>query len=181
MAFPKRVLLGVCGSISAYKAASLARLLVKEGAEVRPILTDAASAFVTPLTMATVCKGPVYREFWKTDTGEWNNHVHLAEWADLFLIAPLSANTLHKMAYGACDNLLLAAWLSAKSKVMAAPAMDHDMWHHRMVRENIQRIKDSGVEIIEPGTGELASGLIGDGRLRESEEIIDAVHKAFSS
>jgi phosphopantothenoylcysteine decarboxylase/phosphopantothenate--cysteine ligase len=169
----KNILLGVCGSIAAYKSASLVRLLVKAGANVKVILTSNAAAFITPLTLATLSKNPVYTKYYEEETGVWSNHVELALWADYILIAPASANTLSKMANGICDNLLSAVYLSAKCEVLFAPAMDLDMWKHESTQENIRKLLDFGNLMIAPGSGELASGLVGEGRLAEPEEIMD--------
>jgi len=169
----KKVLLGVCGSIAAYKSATLVRLLVKAGADVQVVMTPGAVNFITPLTLSTLSKNPVYTEYFKTETGEWNNHVELALWADLMVIAPASANTLSKMANGQVDNLFTAVYLSAKCPVYFAPAMDLDMWKHDTTIENVARLKSFGNVMIPPGNGELASGLQGEGRMAEPEEIID--------
>jgi phosphopantothenoylcysteine decarboxylase/phosphopantothenate--cysteine ligase len=169
----KNILLGVCGSIAAYKSASLVRLLVKAGANVKVILTASASAFITPLTLATLSKNPVYTKYYEEETGVWSNHVELALWADYFIIAPASANTISKMANGLCDNLLSAAYLSAKCEVFYAPAMDLDMWKHESTRDNIRKLQEFGNQMIKPNSGELASGLIGEGRMAEPEEIIE--------
>ena len=168
----KNILLGVCGSIAAYKSASLVRLLVKAGANVKVILTANASAFITPLTLATLSKNPVYTKYYEAETGVWSNHVELALWADYILIAPASANTLSKMANGVCDNLLSAVYLSAKCEVLFAPAMDLDMWKHESTQANIRKLQEFGNLMIAPASGELASGLVGEGRLAEPEEII---------
>ncbi|WP_293297364.1 bifunctional phosphopantothenoylcysteine decarboxylase/phosphopantothenate--cysteine ligase CoaBC [Pedobacter sp. UBA4863] len=168
----KNILLGVCGSIAAYKAALLVRLLVKAGANVKVILTADASNFITPLTLATLSKNPVYTQYFEAETGVWSNHVELGLWADYMLIAPASANTLGKMANGLCDNLLTAAYLSAKCKVLFAPAMDLDMWKHESTQENISKLQSFGNVLIAPGNGELASGLHGEGRMAEPEEIL---------
>ncbi len=168
----KKVILGVCGSIASYKAAHLIRLLVKEGAEVQVLMTKDATEFITPLTLSTLSKRPVLVEYFKPDTGEWNNHVDLGLWADLFLLAPASANTLAKMANGICDNLLLATYLSAKCPVFFAPAMDLDMWKHPSTQQNVDQLAKFGNHIIQPAYGELASGLIGEGRMAEPEEIV---------
>lgn len=168
----KNILLGVCGSIAAYKSALLVRLLVKAGANVKVILTAEAANFITPLTLATLSKNPVYTQYFEAETGVWSNHVELGLWADYMLIAPASANTIGKMANGLCDNLLTAAYLSAKCPVLFAPAMDLDMWQHESTQENISRLQQFGNIMIEPGTGELASGLHGQGRMAEPEEII---------
>ncbi len=173
----KKVILAVSGSIASYKAAHLIRLLVKEGAEVQVIMTKDATEFITPLTLSTLSKRPVLVEYFKPDTGEWNNHVDLGLWADLFLLAPASANTLAKMANGICDNLLLATYLSAKCPVFFAPAMDLDMWKHPSTKQNVDQLTKFGNRIIQPAYGELASGLIGEGRMAEPEEIVDFLHQ----
>jgi phosphopantothenoylcysteine decarboxylase/phosphopantothenate--cysteine ligase len=176
----KKILLGVCGSIAAYKSAVLTRLLIKEGAAVKVIMTSSAHDFITPVTLATLSKNPVLSTFTNGDTGEWNNHVELGLWADALIIAPASANTIAKMATGLCDNLLTAVYLSARCVVFTAPAMDLDMLQHPATQANIQRLKSYGNRIIEPGTGELASGLVGKGRMAEPEEIIEHITQFFS-
>ena len=169
----KKILLGVSASIAAYKAAFLIRLFVKEGAEVKVILTQSAKDFVTPLTLATLSKNPVLSEFIDNqDEGTWTNHVDLGLWADFMVIAPATANTLAKMASGVCDNLLMAAYLSAKCPVFAAPAMDLDMYKHGSTKASLDSISGFGNLIIPSGTGELASGLEGEGRMAEPEEIV---------
>lgn len=168
----KNIILGVCGSIAAYKSALLVRLLVKAGANVKVILTQDASNFITPLTLATLSKNPVYTQYFEAETGVWSNHVELGLWADYMLIAPASANTLGKMANGLCDNLLTAVYLSAKCPVLFAPAMDLDMWKHESTQDNIVKLKQMGNTMIAPGKGELASGLYGEGRMAEPEEIL---------
>ena len=168
----KNIVLGVCGSIAAYKSATLVRLLVKAGANVQVVMTHDAANFITPLTLATLSKRPVPVNYFDAETGEWNNHVELGLWADILLIAPASANTMAKMANGLCDNLLMAVYLSAKCPVYFAPAMDLDMWKHDATRENIGKIQSFGNTLIPPGIGELASGLHGEGRMAELEEII---------
>jgi phosphopantothenoylcysteine decarboxylase/phosphopantothenate--cysteine ligase len=168
----KKIVLGVCGSIAAYKSASLVRLLIKAGAEVQVVMTPDATGFITPLTLSTLSKNPVLVEYSNTETGEWNNHVELGLWADLMLIAPVSANTLAKMANGQSDNLLTAVYLSAKCTVYFAPAMDLDMWKHPATQQNIEQLKGYGNIMIPPGSGELASGLYGEGRMAEPEEIV---------
>lgn len=167
----KRIVLGVSGSIAAYKSAVLTRLLVKAGAEVKVIMTPAAHDFITPLTLSTLSKNPVLTSFSKDETGQWNNHVDLGLWADALIIAPASANTLAKMANGMCDNLLLAVYLSARCPVFFAPAMDLDMLQHPSTQQNIQKLTTWGNKLITPGFGELASGLTGNGRMAEPEEI----------
>jgi len=174
----KRILLGVCGSIAAYKSAILVRLLVKEGADVQVVMTEDATTLITPLTLSTLSKRPVLKDF-ATPDGQWNNHVSLAEWADLLLIAPVSANTLAKMANGFCDNLLTTTYLSAKCPVAVAPAMDIDMGHHHATQRNIEQAKQDGVTVLPVGEGELASGLKGEGRMAEPEEIVSMVQQRF--
>jgi phosphopantothenoylcysteine decarboxylase/phosphopantothenate--cysteine ligase len=168
----KKIVLGVTGSIAAYKAAVLTRLLIKAGAEVRVVMTSSAHDFITPLTLSTLSRNPVLTGFVKDDAGQWNNHVELGLWADLMIIAPASANTIGKMAHGICDNLLLAVYLSARCPVLFAPAMDLDMLQHPSVTSNIEKLKGFGNLLIEPAYGELASGLIGNGRMAEPEEIV---------
>ncbi len=171
----KHILLGVTGSIAAYKAVSLVRLLVKEGAEVKVIMTEMSKHFITPLTMATVSKNPVQVEFYNPENGDWNSHISLGMWADLLLIAPASANTIAKMAGGIADNLLLTSYLSARCPVITAPAMDVDMYLHQATQSAIKTIRDRGAVIIEPASGELASGLEGKGRMEEPEVIAQFV------
>ena len=175
----KKIVLGVCGSIAAYKSAILVRLLVKSGAEVKVIMTASAHDFITPLTLSTLSKNPVLTDFVKDKTGQWNNHVELGLWADALVIAPASANTIAKAANGLCDNLLLAVYLSARCPVFFAPAMDLDMLKHGSTQENIERLKSFGNHLIEPGFGELASGLIGSGRMAEPEEIVSRLENFF--
>jgi len=175
----KNIVLGICGSIAAYKSALLVRLLIKAGANVQVVMTPDATNFITPLTLSTLSKKPVLTDYFIPETGEWNNHVELGLWADLFVIAPASANTLAKMANGICDNLLLAIYLSAKCDVYFAPAMDLDMWKHEATQANISKLKAFGNILIPPGSGELASGLYGEGRMAEPEEIIDFISAAL--
>lgn len=176
----KNIILGVCGSIAAYKSASLVRLLVKAGANVKVILTADAANFITPLTLATLSKHPVYTQYFEEETGVWSNHVELGLWADYMLVAPASANTLAKMATGLCDNLLTAVYLSAKCPVLVAPAMDLDMWKHETTQTNIDKLLSYGNLLISPGKGELASGLYGEGRMAEPEEIVSFLLETIS-
>lgn len=176
----KKILLCVSASIAAYKSALLVRLLVKEGAEVKVIMTEAAKDFITPLTLATLSKNPVLSNFTKGDSGEWNNHVELGLWADVMIIAPASANTLAKCANGVCDNLLIATYLSAKCSVFFAPAMDLDMYKHPSTIENLSKLTSYGNQIINAEFGELASGLVGEGRLAEPEQIMHELTRYFS-
>lgn len=173
----KKILLGVTGSIAAYKAAFLVRLLVKEGAEVKVIMTPSASDFISKLTLSTLSKNKVLVDLF--DEESWANHVMLGRWADIMLIAPLSCNTLAKMAHGQCDNLLLAVYLSATCPVVVAPAMDEDMWHHQSTKDNIQKLVEYGNKIIPVDKGELASGLVGDGRMAEPGNIVKYLEEDF--
>ena len=177
----KKIVLGVSGSIAAYKTAIITRLLVKEGADVRVIMTPSAHDFITPITLSTLSKNPVLTRFAKDETGEWNNHVELGLWADVLVIAPASANTIGKMAHGICDNLLIATYLSARCPVFFAPAMDLDMLNHPSTQSNISSLVSWGNQLIEPGYGELASGLSGTGRMAEPEEIVLHLQRFFSS
>ncbi len=178
----KKILIGITGSIAAYKAIFLTRQLIKAGAEVKLIMTPAARDFVSSLTLSTLSKNPVLTDLF--DEQSWSNHVMLGRWADIMLIAPLSCNTLAKMANGQCDNLLLATWLSATCPVVLAPAMDEDMWHHPATRLNLEKLRSYGNMIIPVEKGELASGLYGDGRMAEPEQIIsflsDMIHTGQS-
>ena len=175
----KKVLLGITGGIAAYKTAFLVRLLIKAGAEVKVILTESAVSFVTPLTLATLSKNPVFLDFIKEEDGtvDWNNHVALGLWADLMIIAPATANTMAKMASGSCDNLLLATYLSAKCPVYFAPAMDLDMYQHPTTRETIAKLQSFGNVLIPATAGELASGLDGEGRMEEPENIVGFIEQ----
>jgi len=175
----KKILLAVTASIAAYKTAFLVRLLVKEGAEVKIIMTEAATEFITPLTLATLSKNPVLTDFQRNMEGEWNNHVELGLWADVLLVAPATANTLAKMANGICDNILIASYLSARCSVFFAPAMDLDMFVHPSTTENLKKLQQFGNQIIEPSSGELASGLHGKGRMAEPEEIVKILTQFF--
>jgi phosphopantothenoylcysteine decarboxylase/phosphopantothenate--cysteine ligase len=175
----KKIIVGVCGSIAAYKTAFLIRLLVKEGAEVKVVMTSSASSFITPLTLSTLSKNPVYFEFSNSSSGEWHNHVELGLWADLFIVAPATANSIGKFANGICDNFLTAVYLSAKAPIWIAPAMDLDMYQHPSVKSNLQELKSFGNRIIDAEYGELASGLVGQGRMEEPEVIVELVKKHF--
>ena len=177
----RRLLLGVSGSIAAYKAATLTRLLVKAGAEVQVILTEAATAFVTPLTLGTLSKKPVLTGFLRdAASGQWHNHVELGLWAEAYIIAPASANTLGQLANGLCPNLLSAVYLSARCPVFLAPAMDLDMYAHPAVTQNIQRLRSFGNHVFDSPSGELASGLAGPGRMLEPEDIVAELEKFFA-
>src|ERR1044071_2283586 len=173
----KKILLGITGSIAAYKSPYIIRLLVKAEAEVRVIMTPSATDFISKLTLSTLSRNPVLTELF--DEESWANHVMLGRWADVMLIAPLSCNTLAKMAHGECDNLLLAVYLSATCPIAVAPAMDEDMWHHPSTKNNIQKLIDHGNKIIPVDKGELASGLVGDGRMTEPESIINYLEENF--
>lgn len=177
----KNIIVGVTGGIAAYKSATLVRLLVKQGADVKVLMTPAALDFITPLTLSTLSKNPVLIDFSSNETGAWNNHVELGLWADAIIIAPATANTIAKMANGLCDNLLLATYLSARCKVYVAPAMDLDMYKHPSTVENLKRLQSFGNIVIQPGTGELASGLHGEGRMAEPEQIVAAIQKSFAT
>lgn len=176
----KNILLGVTGGIAAYKTANLVRLLKKSGANVQVVMTPDAKEFVTPLTLATLSDNPVHSVFSDEETGEWNSHVELGLWADLFIIAPATANTIGKMANGLCDNLLMATYLSAKCPVFIAPAMDLDMYKHVTTIQNISKLLKNGNLIIDAKEGELASGLVGKGRMEEPEGILKCVEDYFS-
>lgn len=176
----KHIIVGITGSIAAYKAALLVRLLVREGAEVKVVMTELAKQFITPLTLATLSKHPVMVEFYNPENGDWHSHVDMGLWADLYLIAPATANTIGKMAHGIADNLLLTTYLSAKCPVMVAPAMDLDMYRHPATQENLRILRGYGNMIVEPAEGELASGLVGKGRMAEPEELVEAVRNYFA-
>jgi len=177
----KKILLGLTASIAAYKTATIVRLLVREGAEVQVIMTPMAKEFITPVTLSALSGKPVHIDFFSGQNGQWDSHVDLGIWADLFLIAPVTASTLGKMANGIADNLLLTTYLSCKSPVILAPAMDLDMYQHPSTTRNIQILQSYGNQIIEPGTGELASGLYGKGRMEEPEIILEKVQSFFAS
>ena len=176
----KHVILGITGSIAAYKAATLARLLVTAGVTVKVVMTPRAKEFITPLTIATLARGPILVDFFNPENGAWNSHVDLGTWADLLLVAPASANTIGKMAGGVADNLLLTTYLSARCPVIVAPAMDADMYAHPTVRHNLEVLRLRGDEVIEPTSGELASGLQGKGRMEEPGEIMAFLERYFT-
>ena len=175
----KKILIGITGSIAAYKIPLLVRLLKKEGAEVQVVMTDAAKDFVTPLTLSTLSGLPVLSKGFDPETGKWNSHVELGLWADLFVIAPASANSIAKMATGIADNYLLTVCLSAKCPIMFAPAMDLDMYKHPATQENIRTLISRGYRFIAPSSGELASGLCGEGRMEEPQEIFNRIKEFF--
>ncbi|MBS0000162.1 MAG: bifunctional phosphopantothenoylcysteine decarboxylase/phosphopantothenate--cysteine ligase CoaBC [Cyclobacteriaceae bacterium] len=175
----KKILIGVCGSIAAYKIAILIRLLIKQGAEVKIIMTNSALDFITPLTLSTLSRNPVLTQFQEEKTGEWNSHIDLGLWADLFLIAPASAKTISKMANGICDNLLLATYLSARCPVFVAPAMDVDMYQHASTKGNLEKLSSYGNHLVEAPYGELASGLSGEGRMTEPEDLLEILKEHF--
>ncbi len=175
----KKILLGITGGIAAYKCAHLVRLLVKQGAEVKVIITKAATEFITPQTLSVLSKNTVITDFFDANYN-WNNHVKLAQWADVFVIAPLTANTLAKMANGLCDSVLLATYLSLKTKTIVAPAMDLEMYQHPTTQQNLQKLVSFGNLIIPAETGELASGLFGEGRMAEPENIIVFLQQYYS-
>lgn len=176
----KKILLGVTGGIAAYKAAFLIRLLVKEGADVKVVMTPLAREFITPLTLATLSKNPVLIDFFDPEDGRWNSHVDLGLWADAMVVAPATANTIAKMTAGVADNLLLTTYLSVRCPLFLAPAMDLDMFRHPATRENIEKLVSRGVNIIDAATGELASGLDGKGRMAEPEEIAEHITSWFT-
>ncbi len=175
-----KIIVGITGGIAAYKTASLVRLLIKQGDEVKIVMTDFAKKFITPLTLATLSKNPVLTAFYNPENGDWNSHVDLGLWADAYIIAPATANTLAKMANGIADNLLLTVYLSAKCPVFFAPAMDLDMYRHEATQKNIQTLINRGHTCIEASSGELASGLHGKGRMQEPEIIVEEMNKYFS-
>ena len=177
----KKIIVGVTGSIAAYKSAQLIRLLVKEGAEVKVIMTSLAKEFITPLTLATLAKNPILVDFFDPTNGNWNSHVDLGLWADAYLIAPATANTIAKMATGVADNLLLTTYLSAKCPVFVAPAMDLDMFAHPTMQRNLEALIAIGNKVIEPASGELASGLDGKGRMEEPDKIVGYMDDYFTS
>jgi phosphopantothenoylcysteine decarboxylase/phosphopantothenate--cysteine ligase len=176
----KNILIGVTGGIAAYKIATVIRALVREGASVRVIMTGHAKEFITPLTLATLSKNPVLTDFFDPQNGNWNSHIDLGIWANLYLIAPATANSIGKMAGGIADNLLLTTYLSARCPVVVAPSMDVDMLNHPATLRNIETLRSYGNIILEPESGELASGLIGKGRMVEPEEIVKEIEKQLS-
>ncbi len=177
----KNILLGITGGIAAYKAAILVRLLVKEGAQVKVVMTKLAKEFITPLTLATLSKNPILVEFFDPENGQWNSHVDIGLWSDLYVIAPATANSMAKMAHGIADNLLLTTYLSARCPVMFAPTMDLDMYQHPATTKNMEILKSYGNIMVEPDSGELASGLVGKGRMAEPEVITERIIEFFSS
>lgn len=177
----KHIVLGITGSIAAYKACTLTRLLIKAGAEVQVVMTPAAKEFITPLTLATLSRNAVASEFFDRRDGSWHSHVDLGLWADAMIIAPASAATLGKMAHGIADNLLITTYLSMKAPVFVAPAMDLDMFAHRTTQDNLARLRSFGHHIIEPQSGELASALVGKGRMEEPEHIVAALEQFFAA
>ena len=177
----KHIILGVTGSIAAYKAAYLVRGLVKKGAEVQVVITPAGKEFITPLTLATLSSHPVISEFFSNRDGTWNSHVDLGLWADVMLIAPATASTIGKMAHGVADNMLVTTYLSCKAPVFVAPAMDLDMIAHPTTQQNLDRLRSFGNRIIEPAEGELASHLVGKGRMEEPDRIIAVLEEFFAS
>ena len=177
----KHIILGVTGSIAAYKAAYLVRGLVKKGAEVQVVITPAGKEFITPLTLATLSRHPVISEFFSNRDGTWNSHVDLGLWADVMLIAPATASTIGKMAHGVADNMLVTTYLSCKAPVFVAPAMDLDMFAHPTTQQNLDRLRSFGNRIIEPAEGELASHLVGKGRMEEPDRIIAVLEEFFAS
>lgn len=179
MSFPKNIILAVTGSISAYKSAPLSRLITQKSSTLKVILSKGGADFITPLTLSTVSNNPVYTDFFNPKDGTWVNHVELGLWADLLIVAPATANTIAHLANGLCSELLHAVYLSAKCPVVICPAMDHDMWHHKATQRNINLLKQDGCHIIPPAKGELASGIIGDGRLPEPIDIIKHIEAIF--
>lgn len=177
----KHIILGITGSIAAYKAAYLIRSLVKKGAEVQVVITPAGKEFITPLTLATLSSHPVISEFFSNRDGTWNSHVDLGLWADAMLIAPATASTIGKMAHGVADNMLVTTYLSCKAPVFVAPAMDLDMFAHPATQQNLDRLRSFGNRIIEPGEGELASHLVGKGRMEEPDRIVAVLEAFFAS
>lgn len=177
----KHIILGICGGIAAYKSVSLLRLLVKAGAEVQVVITPAGKEFITPVTLSALSQKPVVSEFFTANTGEWHSHVDLGLWADCMVIAPATASSIAKMANGVADNMLITTYLSAKSPVFVAPAMDLDMMAHPSTRRNLDLLRSYGNHIIEPESGELASGLVGKGRMEEPEKIVEVLDRFFAT
>ena len=177
----KKILLGITASIAAYKAATIIRLLVKEGAEVQVIMTPPSKEFITPVTLSALSGNPVLSDFFSGGDGRWNSHVELGLWADIFLVAPVTASSMGKMVNGIADNLLLATYLSCKCPIFIAPAMDLDMFAHPSTSRNIEILKSYGNQVIEPGTGELASGLYGKGRMEEPEVILNILQQSLAT
>ena len=177
----KNILVGVTGSIAAYKSAILIRSLIKKGAKVKVIMTSSATDFISRLTLSTLSKNPVNLDFFNSNSGEWTSHVELGLWADLYMIAPATANSIANFAHGICDNLLAAVYLSARCPVFIAPAMDLDMYRHKATTDNIATLKGFGNKIIDAGHGELASGLVGEGRMAEPEQIVQIIDEFFSA
>ena len=177
----KNILLGITGGIAAYKAAILVRELKKRGCDVKVVMTESAKQFITPLTMATLSQNPILVEFFNPENGEWNSHVKLGLWADAYIIAPATANSLGKMANGIADNLLITTYLSARCPVFVAPTMDLDMYSHPTTKRSLDALRGDGVKIIEPGAGFLASGLEGKGRMAEPQDIVVAVDNYFKN
>ena len=177
----KHIILGICGGIAAYKSVYLLRLLVKAGAEVQVVITPAGKEFITPVTLSSLSGKPVISEFFTANTGSWNSHVYLGLWADAMIIAPATASTIGKMANGIADNMLVTTYLSAKCPIFLAPAMDLDMMAHPSTKRNLELLASYGNYIIEPAVGELASHLVGKGRMEEPENIVKAVEAYFSS
>ncbi len=176
----KHIVLGITGGIAAYKSAMLLRLLRKAGAEVQVVMTPAAKEFITPVTLSSLSGKPVVSEFFTANTGEWHSHVDLGLWADLMVIAPATACTIAKMAHGVADNMLVTTYLSARERVVVAPAMDLDMWQHPTTRRNIDILRGDGVAIVEPSDGYLASGLSGKGRMEDPEKIVEAMERILA-
>ncbi|RHJ87885.1 bifunctional phosphopantothenoylcysteine decarboxylase/phosphopantothenate--cysteine ligase CoaBC [Parabacteroides sp. AM08-6] len=177
----KHIILGITGSIAAYKAAYIIRGLVKKGAEVQVVITPAGKEFITPLTLSTLSSNPVISEFFSNRDGSWHSHVDLGLWADAMLVAPATASTIGKMANGIADNMLVTTYLSCKAPVFVAPAMDLDMFAHPTTQQNLERLRSFGNHIIEPGEGELASHLVGKGRMEEPDKIIEVLSDFFTS
>ena len=176
----KHIVLGITGSIAAYKSCLIIRQLIRAGAEVQVVITPAGKEFITPITLSALTSKPVVSEFFAQRDGTWHSHVQLGLWADAMLIAPATASTIGKMAHGIADNMLLTTYLSMKAPVFVAPAMDLDMYAHPTTQENLQTLRRHGVSIIEPGTGFLASHLEGKGRMEEPEKIVEVLEKFFS-